>query len=285
MQAFVASSFTGGSLRRPAAAPPLCRTRMGLNAKSMSKKGSGKKKGGKKGGGGGGPKAPDANREAASKGVDTSRQEYVFQMQKVGKTLPNGKKILDNINLSFFPGAKIGVLGDNGSGKSTLLKIMAGVDPDFDGIAVPQASARIGYLAQEPELVGETVDDVIYGAVSETRAKLDRFNELSAAVGDTSLEDAEREKLNNEWARIQDEIEARDGWELERNVERALAALRCAPGDAKLDVLSGGERKRVALCALLLKRPELLILDEPTNNLDAFTGTSTECRRRTRLPH
>lgn len=262
--AFVPSSFAGATLprRAPGAAtcaqPPL---RMGLNAKSMSK-GKGKKKGGGGGGGGkkgGGGGAGTAAREAANAGVDTGRREYVFQMQKVGKTLSNGKKILDNINLSFFPGVKIGVLGENGSGKSSLMRIMAGVDPDFDGIAVPQASARIGYLAQEPVLLGETVDDVIGEAVSDTRAMLTRFNDLSAAVGNEGLDAAEREKLNNEWARVQDEIEARGGWELERNVDRALAALRCAPGEARLEVLSGGEKRRVALCALLLKRPDLLM--------------------------
>lgn len=245
---------------------------MGLNAKSLAKGkkgGKGGKKGGKKGGGGGAAKDASVDRVAQSKGVDTNKREYIFQMQGVGKTLANGKKVLDNINLSFFPKVRIGLLGANGAGKSTLLKIMAGVDKEFDGIAAPQANAKIGYLPQMPTLPGETVGDAIDEAVAETRALLTRFNELSAMVGDDALDDDEKERLGNEWARVQDEIEACNGWELDRNVDRALDALRCPPVDAKHAVLSGGEKRRVALCALLLKSCDLLILDEPTNHLDA----------------
>lgn len=281
-RAFVGPALAGAPVGRPRAA--LCgarpavigggstAVRMGLNAKSMTKgKGKGGKGKGKKGGGGGGgaPRAQTADRVAQSKGIDTNKKEYIYQMQGVSKTLGNGKKILDNINLSFFPRVRIGVLGPNGAGKSTLLKIMAGVDTAFDGIAVPQANAKIGYLPQVPVLPGETVDDVINEAVHEMRGLLDRFNELSGKVGDESLGADERERLGNEWARVQDEIEARNGWELDRNVERALDALRCAPGDAKHATLSGGEQRRVALCALLLRSCDLLILDEPTNHLDA----------------
>jgi energy-dependent translational throttle protein EttA len=159
-------------------------------------------------------------------------------------------------------------LGKNGAGKSTLLKIMAGVDPDFDGIAVPRANARIGYLAQMPTLVGETVQDAIDDAVRDTKDLLDQYSALSSKIGDESLDADEREKLSNQWARLQDEIDAKDGWELDRNIDRALDALQCPPNNARNADLSGGETRRVALCALLLRRPDLLILDEPTNHLD-----------------
>ncbi|KAA8496512.1 Energy-dependent translational throttle protein EttA [Porphyridium purpureum] len=239
--------------------------RMGLNASSL-KKG----KGGKKGKGAtSGPKK-DADLASSNTSIDTSRKEFVFQMHRVGKTLPTGKQILNNISLSFFPGAKIGVLGSNGSGKSSLMKIMGGVDRDFDGDALPQRNLKIGYLEQEPELTdGDTVGENIDAGVAALRNTLKRFEEVSVKMGDASLPADELESLGKEMMRLQDEIEAQNGWELDRMLDRAKDALRCPPDDALINTLSGGEKRRVALCKLLLEKPEMLLLDEPTNHLDA----------------
>ncbi len=169
--------------------------------------------------------------------------------------------------------------------QSTLLNIIAGVDNEFDGIAVPQKGISVGYLCQEPKLTPGTVQQNIDDAVGDIKGLLDRYNELGVAIGKPNLSDDEREKITNEWGRLQNSIEAKNGWELERNVERSMDALRCPPGDADVATLSGGERRRVALCALLLQQPDMLVLDEPTNHLDAesvlwlerfletFTGT------------
>jgi energy-dependent translational throttle protein EttA len=195
--------------------------------------------------------------------------QYIFTMRDLRKIVPPKREILRGINLAFFPGAKIGVLGANGAGKSTLLRIMAGVDPDFLGEAHPADGIRIGYLPQEPRLdPAKTVLGNIEEGVAATRDVLRRFEEVSARFAEP-MSDAEMEKLLAEQARLQDAIEAVGGWELERTVEMAMDALRVPPGDQDVRTLSGGEARRVALCRLLLERPDMLLLDEPTNHLDA----------------
>jgi sulfate-transporting ATPase len=195
--------------------------------------------------------------------------QYVYTMNRVAKVVPPKRFILRDISLSFFPGAKIGVLGLNGSGKSTLLRIMAGVDKEFEGEARPQPGIRIGYLAQEPELgSGTTVREVVEEGVGETMALLARFNEISNRFAEP-LEDDEMNALLEEQGKLQDQIDARQGWELERKLEMAADALRLPEWEAEVAKLSGGERRRVALCRLLLSEPDMLLLDEPTNHLDA----------------
>jgi len=187
--------------------------------------------------------------------------QHVYHMHKLSKTYPGGKQVLKDISLSFFPGAKIGVVGLNGSGKSTLLKIMAGELEDYIGEAWAADGVRVGYLPQEPELDATT--DVLGNAmqgVAERKALVDRYNELAANYSDETAE---------EMAKLQDEIEAQGLWDLDTQVEQALDALRCPPGDAKVARLSGGEKRRVALTKLLLAKPDILLLDEPTNHLDA----------------
>ena len=195
--------------------------------------------------------------------------QYVFTMHRVGKVVPPKRHILKDISLSFFPGAKIGVLGLNGSGKSTLLRIMAGVDKDIIGEATPMKGLKIGYLPQEPQLdPAKDVRGNVEEGVAEGKALLDRFNEISMKFAEP-MSDDEMTALLDEQAKLQDAIDAGNLWELERTLERAADALRLPPWDADVNVLSGGERRRVALCRLLLSKPDMLLLDEPTNHLDA----------------
>jgi len=195
--------------------------------------------------------------------------EYVFTLHNLRKVVAGDRVLLDEITLAFFPGAKIGVLGANGAGKSRLLKIMAGVDPDFTGDARPAPNLRIGYLPQEPQLdPNKTVVEIVDEGVSEIRALLHRFDEISAKFAEPMDDDA-MQKLLDEQGRLQDQIDTTNAWELDRTLEIAMDALRLPPSDAKVDKLSGGEKRRVALCRLLLQKPEMLLLDEPTNHLDA----------------
>jgi sulfate-transporting ATPase len=194
-------------------------------------------------------------------------QQYIFQIEELTRIYEQ-KEVLSNIWLSFFPGAKIGVIGDNGAGKSTLLRIMAGEDKDFMGTARPAKGIKIGYFPQEPRLEKwETVDECIQDAVSESRAILDRYNDINMKLGE-DLSPEEMEELLDEQARVQDKIEHANLWELDRTLEIAADAMRLPPGDARIEHLSGGEKRRVGLCRILLQNPDLLLLDEPTNHLD-----------------
>ncbi|MGT3155910.1 energy-dependent translational throttle protein EttA [Legionella pneumophila] len=195
--------------------------------------------------------------------------QYIFTMNRVSKIVENQRFVLKDISLSFFPGAKIGVLGLNGSGKSTLLRIMAGVDTQYEGEARPQPGIKIGYLAQEPELdLNKTVREVVEEGVAEIKEKLSRFDAISMRFAEP-MSDDEMNALLTEQGELQNEIEACGGWDLERKLDVAADALRLPEWDAIIGKLSGGERRRVALCRLLLSSPDMLLLDEPTNHLDA----------------
>ena len=188
-------------------------------------------------------------------------RQFIYHMEGLSKVYPGNRKVLENINLSFYPDAKIGVLGVNGSGKSTLLRIMAGIDAEFSGEAWAAQGARVGYLAQEPQIdPAKSVRENVMDGVAPQKAILDRYNELAVNYSDETAD---------EMTKLQDEIEAKGLWDLDFKVDQAMDALRCPPDDAEVAQLSGGERRRVALCRLLLEQPELLLLDEPTNHLDA----------------
>jgi ATP-binding cassette ChvD family protein len=212
---------------------------------------------------------PRWREEPARKALNMASYQYVYVMKDLTKAFPGGREVFKGITLSFLPGVKIGVLGVNGAGKSTLMKIMAGIETEYGGEAWAAPGATVGYLAQEPKLdpdktVGENVEE----AFTDLKAALNRFNEISNEFAEPMSE----EKMNTllvEQGDLQEKIDSQDGWELDRRVDIALDALRCPPADARVTTLSGGERRRVALCKLLLEKPDLLLLDEPTNHLDA----------------
>lgn len=193
--------------------------------------------------------------------------QYIYVMKDLSKTFPGGKEVLKHIWLSFFPGAKIGVIGPNGAGKSTLMKIMAGLDPDFNGEAFAAEGVKVGYLPQEPQLdPNKNVLENVMDGVAQTRDLLKKFDEVNMKFADP---EADMDALLAEQADLQEKIDACNGWELERTIEIAMDALRCPPAEAAITTLSGGEKRRVALCRLLLSQPDMLLLDEPTNHLDA----------------
>lgn len=200
-----------------------------------------------------------------------SSYQYIYVTKGLTKVWPGGKPILNDITLSFLPGVKIGVLGPNGAGKSTLLKIMAGIDKEYDGEAWSADGVRIGYLQQEPELnADKTVFENIMEGMGEIKLLVDRFNAIGTEMGDP---DCDMDALMAEMGELQEKIDAADGWEIERTIEMAMEALRCPPKNADVTKLSGGEKRRVALCKLLLEKPDMLLLDEPTNHLDAESVT------------
>lgn len=239
----------------------------------MAKKGGGRKAGG--GGTGAGSASPKQKSSGgggtavAEKGAAYANEtrQIILNVRNLRKVTPLGKELLKNINIGMYLGAKIGVIGANGSGKSTLLKILAGVDTNFDGDKYLDPSIRVGYLAQEPELCdGATVMENIEPALAQTRQLLSDFEQVSADMASGA---SDMDKLMAKMEQLQAALDACNGWELERQLDRALNALRCPPGDALVEHLSGGERRRVALCRLLLQTPDILLLDEPTNHLDA----------------
>src|SRR5262249_30344332 len=201
---------------------------------------------------------------ANQKGQGGMAHQFIYHMQGLTKTYPGNRKVLEDINLSFYPDAKIGVLGLNGAGKSTLLRIMAGIDRDFTGDGWVAEGARVGFLPQEPQLdAAKSVRENAMEGGAANKVLLDRYNEIAANYS---------EETADEMAKLQDEIDSKNLWDLDSQIDQAMDALRCPPDDAEVSRLSGGERRRVALCRLLLEQPDLLLLDEPTNHLDAETG-------------
>jgi len=245
---------------------------MGLSGVRSASSLCGKKKG--KGGGGNkarGQQAPQEKQSVKEARFDAQTRQFMFTMVGLTKILPDkSKTILKNIHLSFYPGAKIGVVGLNGSGKSTMLKIMAGVDTEFDGTARPLPGASIGYLPQEPDLPYETVQECIDEAVKSSQEIIDRYNELSMKLADPDLSPDDMNTVLAQTDELNNQIEAAGLWELDRVVSRAMDSLRVPPGDAKTATLSGGEKRRVALCRLLLANHDMLLLDEPTNHLGKY---------------
>jgi ATP-binding cassette ChvD family protein len=204
---------------------------------------------------------------ATEKGARTAmaKYQYIYFMQGLTKAYTGGKKVLENIYLQFYPDAKIGIVGVNGSGKSTLLRIMAGIDKEFSGEAYPADGAKVGFLPQEPQLDNsKTVFENVMEGLGPIKAKIDAFNAVSAEMAENYSDE-----LMEKMSKLQEEIDAADGWDIDSKIEMAMEALRCPPGDWKVDKLSGGEKRRVALARLLLSAPDLLLLDEPTNHLDA----------------
>lgn len=265
----IAGAFTHNTLTKRAT--PFLPKSFQINHQSTELYGK-KKKGG--GGGGGNYKKPkqqpQEKQSVKNDRLDAATRQFMFSILGLSKTLPDkSKTILKDINLCFYPGAKIGVVGLNGSGKSTLLKIMAGLDTEFDGTARPLPGASIGYLAQEPKLEFETVQECVDDAVKSSKKILDEYNDMSMKLADPDLDMDEMTSIMEQMESINDQIEAGNLWDLDRTVERAMDALRLPPGDAKTDVLSGGEKRRVSLCQLLLSSHDMLLLDEPTNHLDA----------------
>jgi energy-dependent translational throttle protein EttA len=230
-----------------------------LFAKSKNKKKRGQ----------GAPAPSKGERQGQEDTFDAITRKYMFTCSKLNKAIPDGsRQVLKDINLMFYPGAKIGVVGLNGSGKTSLLKIMAGIDNQFDGTAVPMPGASIGYLPQEPQLEGQIVLDHINQGVEKGQNVLDEFNELSLKCADPDLNDNEIQKIMDELSELQDKIDAGNLWELDRFKKLAMQSLNCPPPNTDINVLSGGERRRVAIAKLLLENNDMLLLDEPTNHLD-----------------
>jgi len=241
-----------------------------LFGKKANRKGGGAKGGGK-GGKARGQQPQQEKQSVQDARFDAATRQFMFTLVGLTKVLPDkSKTILKNINLSFYPGAKIGVVGLNGSGKSTLLKIMAGLDKEYDGTARPLPGASIGYLSQEPELNFETVQECIDEAVKSSQDILDEYSQESMKLADPDLSPDEMESVMKRTEDLTNKIEAANLWELDRIVSRAMDSLRVPPGDAKVAVLSGGEKRRVALCRLLLSNHDMLLLDEPTNHLGKY---------------